>query len=125
MRPRGGAGASRVQPGFRLWLAGDDPSSPFGQGRWQLLQAIESEGSLRAAAAGLGISYRKAWGDLRATENMLGVKLIAAHRGGATGGQTQLTPEGRAWLRAYDRFHTRVERAVSSAFAASFKDLLT
>lgn len=124
MNARGGAGANRVQPGFRLWLAGDDPSSPFGQGRWQLLQAIEREGSLRAAAACLGISYRKAWGDLKATENTLGVKLIAAHRGGASGGQTQLTPEGTAWLRAYGRFHTRVEQAVASAFAANFKDLL-
>ncbi len=120
-----GAGTSRVRPAFRLWLAGEDESSPFGQGRWQLLQAIEREGSLRAAAASLEISYRKAWGDLKATDRALGVQLLAAHRGGSAGGDTRLTPAGQAWLRAYDGFRKRVARAVDRAFAASFKDLLS
>lgn len=117
-------GVNQLRPDFRLWLAGDDASSPFGLGRWQLLQAIEREGSLRAAAASLEISYRKAWGDLKATEQALGVKLIAAHRGGSAGGDTRLTPVGRAWLRAYDRFHRQVARAVERSFKACFEDLL-
>ncbi len=113
-----------LRPDFRLWLSADDHTSPFGQGRWQLLEAIAREGSLRAAAARLQISYRKAWGDLRATEQALGVKLVAARRGGAAGGDTSLTPAGQDWLRAYGRFRSRVERAVSRAFDASFKDLI-
>jgi molybdate transport system regulatory protein len=121
-RPQG-PGERRLHAGFKLWLAGDDDSSSFGQGRWQLLQAIEREGSLRAAAASLEISYRKAWGDLKASEAALGVKLIEARRGGAAGGDTRLTPEGRAWLRAYGRFRSQVAKAVSRAFATSFKDL--
>ena len=68
MNPPAGTGARRLHPGFRLWLSAEDESSPFGQGRWQLLQAIEREGSLRAAAEDLEISYRKAWGDLKAAE---------------------------------------------------------
>ena len=113
-----------IHPGFRLWLVGEDESSSFGRGRWQLLQAIEREGSLRAAAAHLEISYRKAWGDLKAAERALGVKLIAARRGGAAGGDTRLTPEGQVWLRAYGDFQARVGLAVARAFASSFKDLL-
>jgi molybdate transport system regulatory protein len=124
MNPPATLGARRLHPGFRLWLSAEDESSPFGHGRWQLLQAIEREGSLRAAAEGLEISYRKAWGDLKATETALGVKLIEAHRGGAAGGATRLTPAGQAWLRAYDRFRSRVAREVARAFDASFKDLL-
>ncbi len=118
------SGARGLRPGFKVWLIGDDASSPIGRGRWQLLQAIEREGSLRAAAACLDISYRKAWGDLKAAEQSLGVKLIEARRGGASGGDTRLTPAGRAWLRAYGAFQARVSRAVERAFETTFKDLL-
>jgi molybdate transport system regulatory protein len=124
MKPTTCAATSRLRPDFRLWLVNDDESSPFGPGRWRLLQSIEREGSLSTATECLGISYRKAWGDLRATERALGVKLIESRRGGSTGGGTRLTPVGRAWLRAYDAFHLRVARAVPRAFAASFKDLI-
>lgn len=124
MNPKNDVGTNRLRPDFRLWLAGDDESSPFGYGRWQLLLTIEREGSLRGAAGRLGISYRKAWGDLKATERALGVKLIESRRGGPSGGDTRLTPVGRAWLRAYDDFRARVARAVSRAFDASFRDLI-
>lgn len=117
--------AGGLRPGFRLWLADDgDQTAPFGPGRWRLLQAIERRGSLRAAAADLAISYRKAWGDLRTSECQLGIKLIEARRGGQGGGDTQLTEAGRAWLRAYDRFQASVEHAVAQAFADHFRELL-
>ncbi len=124
MKPGNDVATNRPRPDFRLWLAGDDESSPFGYGRWRLLQTIEREGSLRGAAGCLGISYRKAWGDLKATERALGVKLIESRRGGPAGGDTRLTPVGRAWLRAYEVFRSRVARAVSRAFDASFRDLI-
>jgi molybdate transport system regulatory protein len=120
-----GPAPGSLRPGFRLWLAdAGEGIAPFGPGRWQLLQAIERCGSLRAAAADLAISYRKAWGDLRASERQLGIKLVETRRGGLGGGDTQLTLAGRDWLRAYDRFQASVERAVSRAFVAHFRDLL-
>lgn len=116
-------GAGRLRPQFRLWLSTADAQSPFGHGKWHLLAAIEREGSLRAAAAELGISYRKAWGDLRKTENALQCKLVEARRGGAAGGGTGLTDEGRRWVRAYSRFEAAVAAAVDRAYDASFDEL--
>lgn len=107
-----------IRPGFNLWLHGDDPKEVFGRGKWRLLEGIEKEGSLRAAADALGISYRKAWGDLRKVEAALGVVFLARRRGGSDGGETSLTDAGRKWLREYRRFHKRVEKAVADAFAA-------
>lgn len=124
MAPADGTGGGRLSPHFRLWLSDTDQASPFGPGKGRLLAAIEREGSLRAAATTLGISYRKAWGDLRRAESALGVKLIDARRGGPDGGLTTLTDEGRRWLAAYQRFEGEVAAAVARAYAASFADLL-
>ncbi len=107
-----------IRPGFNVWLRGADPKAVFGRGKWRLLEAIECEGSLRAAADALGISYRKAWGDLREAEAALGVMLLARRRGGSDGGRSTLTDAGRKWLREYRQFHARVEKAVARAFAA-------
>ena len=82
------------------------------------MQAIDREGSLQAAALALGISYRKAWGDLRKVESALGVVFLERRRGGREGGETTLTEAGRKWLREYRQFHEEVERSVDRAFAA-------
>jgi len=118
MSPRRASRRPAVKAGFKLWLCADDPKEVFGGGKWRLLEAIQREGSLRAAAADLGISYRKAWGDLRKAEESLGVTFLERRRGGSDGGETLLTDEGRRWLREYGRFHSRVERAVKKAFAS-------
>ena len=105
-----------LAPGVKLWLslAGE---GVFGRGKWQLLDAIHSQGSLRAAAETLGISYRKAWGDLRKAERALGVLLLERRRGGSSGGDSSLTEEGKRWWREYGRFQAEVDSAVAEAFA--------
>jgi molybdate transport system regulatory protein len=106
----------KIEPGFKLWLSRCG-EGVFGDGKWDLLSAIDREGSLRAAADALEISYRKAWGDLRKAERTLGVAFLERHRGGSDGGESRLTPEGRKWLAEYARFRTEVEQKVNKAFA--------
>ena len=104
-----------IQPGLRLWLTLEG-QGVFGGGKWQVLDAIHRTGSLRAAAESLGISYRKAWGDLRKAERALGVLLIERHRGGSAGGESTLTPAGKKWWAEYARFQNEVEAGVARAF---------
>ncbi len=113
----------RVTSGFKLWLSLPDGEGVMGDGKWRLLKAIGETGSLVAAAELLGISYRKAWGDLRKAEKRLDVTLIEKHRGGKVGGETHLTEVGRRWVKAYDEFHTDVEKAVKLAHAEHFGSL--
>jgi molybdate transport system regulatory protein len=89
---------------FRLWLNSRDVDGAFGDGKWRLLKAIEAEHSLRLASEALGISYRKAWGDLKKAQEGLNVTLVEKQRGGRLGGQTVLTEQGRKWVKAYARF---------------------
>lgn len=86
----------------------------FGSGRVMLLDLIEEHGSLKEAAEVLGMSYRAAWGKLKATEKVLGVKLMET-KGSRRQGY-QLTKEGRRlrdmfreWFEAVE--HDALERA--------------
>ena len=112
------AHAARLRPRLKVWLECDTGDGAFGDGRWRLLDAVAREGSLKAASDALGISYRKAWGDLRKVEECLGIQLIEKRRGGADGGETLLTDAGRQWLAAYKRFRRKVDKAVAKEFKA-------
>ncbi len=59
----------------KLWLEKND-RVVFGPGRLELLDAIEECQSLSAAAKKLKMSYRAAWGRLRASEDRLGMHLV-------------------------------------------------
>ena len=57
---------------FKVWLEEEDHRVRFGEGRSQLLQAIADHGSLAQAAKKMNMSYRAAWGRLKASEDRLG-----------------------------------------------------
>ena len=105
-----------IRPRVKLWLSSDDVEGVFGGGRCHLLDAINREGSLRSAAETLGISYRKAWGDLRKSEIALGIRLVDRRRGGSDGGEMCLTEIGKLWLREYKRFQAKIEKTVAVEF---------
>ena len=60
---------------YKIWVEEDDKVL-FGKGRESLLEAIEESQSLNKAAKKLGMSYRAAWGRLKASEERLGIKLV-------------------------------------------------
>ncbi|MHC1708619.1 MAG: winged helix-turn-helix domain-containing protein [Bacteroidales bacterium] len=106
---------SNVQVYYHIWLETENQQIALGDDTWALLLAVAEKGSLVKAAASLDISYRKAWGDLKRTEELLGFSLIEKHRGGAKGGETILSEEGKAFIDAYNQFHLEVEEAIQPA----------
>jgi molybdate transport system regulatory protein len=114
---------SPLHPNCRLWIYSTENAGVFGDGKARLLAAVEQCGSLRRACAGMGMSYRKAWGDLRKAEACLGMRLVERVRGGTGGGETRLTADGRRVLAAYRRFRTRVESGLQEAFG-EFKEAI-
>ena len=86
---------------YRLWLCTKEGDGILGEGRLLLLKEIDVTGSLKSAADNLKISYRKAWGNIKESEELLGFKLVEKQRGGKDGGNSQLSPEGRMLLEAY------------------------
>ncbi|MHC4087431.1 MAG: winged helix-turn-helix domain-containing protein [Planctomycetota bacterium] len=109
---------------FKLWLSTEDAEGVFGDGKWRLLKKIDAKGSLRAASQSLHISYRKAWGDLKKTQQYLDVPLVEKQRGGIQGGETTLTEQGKKWVTAYTGFRTDIERAIEKAYEKHIKELV-
>ncbi|MHC4618978.1 MAG: winged helix-turn-helix domain-containing protein [Planctomycetota bacterium] len=109
---------------FKLWLSSRETEGVFGDGKWQLLKAVGAKGSLRSASDALGISYRKAWGDLKKAEEALGIGLVERERGGSGGGGSGLTAEGERWVKAYGRFRAEVEKAVEKGYERYIRELL-
>ncbi|MBT3207158.1 MAG: LysR family transcriptional regulator [Bacteroidetes bacterium] len=68
---------------------------------FNLFKQIDIEGSLSLAAEKMEISYRKAWGDIKKAEELLGFSFVEKHRGGAKGGKSFLTEDGRNIVEAY------------------------
>jgi molybdate transport system regulatory protein len=94
---------------YKVWLE-KEGKVIFGHGREDLLRAIGECGSLNAAAKKLGMSYRAAWGRLRASEERLGIKLVdtSPNEKGM-----HLTPEGKMLL---DHFEL-LEKEISTYMA--------
>jgi molybdate transport system regulatory protein len=88
--------------------------------RVDLLQSIEELGSLSAAAERANVAYRVAWGKIRQIEERLGYPLLEGHSGGAGGGGTRLTPQGRELIARYNRFRAGLRELIEQRFAAEF-----
>jgi molybdate transport system regulatory protein len=84
---------------YKIWIE-KEGKVIFGHGREELFQAIDECHSLNAAAKKLGMSYRAAWGRLRASEERLGVKLVESDI--AKKGMT-LTPAAKGLLEKFRR----------------------
>lgn len=77
------------------------PSCSLGPGKIDLLEGIERTGSLRQAALGLGMSYRRAWLLLDAINRSFSEPATTASVGGHGGGGVTLTPFGQEIIRSY------------------------
>jgi molybdate transport system regulatory protein len=114
----------KMRARIKLWLSTKDVEGAFGDGKWRLLKAIDTEGSLKAASESLRISYRKAWGDLKKAQDALGIVLVEKQRGGNIGGHTTLTEQGKKWVKAYARFRGDVEKTVENAYEKNIEELV-
>lgn len=108
---------------YKIWMSTPQGKGIMGDGKWKILKAIESHGSLKAATDALGITYRRTWGDLKTIEEELGIALLEKSRGGKEGGQTQLTPEGLQLIAAFDELHAKADVFMDELFGEFQKKL--
>jgi molybdate transport system regulatory protein len=84
----------------------------LGPGKVDLLEAIERNGSISAAAREMDMSYRRAWLLVDALNQMFAHPLVVAAPGGAHGGGAQITEFGRAVAAAYRRIEQKTHAAI-------------
>ena len=102
---------------FKIWS--EINGKPFlGPGRYRLLSALQNTGSINAAASDSGISYRRAWAQIRGMEELSGYPLIVSNRGGASGGGTRLTPEALTLMKQYEKLCRKIDKAITASGAS-------
>jgi molybdate transport system regulatory protein len=97
-----------------------DDGSALGPGKIRLLELIAATGSIRKAAAGMKMSYRKAWLLLQALEKTFGAPLVETATGGSSGGGARLGRHGRAVVERY----RSLEAAAAKASVSDFRVLV-
>ena len=105
-----------MEPRVRLFLFNIGAEGLFGDGKWELLAEVERQGSIQRAAEILGRGYRKAWGDIKRTEQGLGRRLVKKTRGGPLGGSTELTEFGHELLDAWGKYRAEVMSCMNDAY---------
>lgn len=78
-----------------------DEDRRLGPGKVALLEAIEAAGSITGAARAMGMSYRRAWLLLDATNAMFRTPVVETAHGGRQGGGAQVTDFGREVVARY------------------------
>ena len=76
-------------------------AAAIGPGKAKLLEEIAEHGSIRGAAAAMGMSYRRAWLLVQELEAIMGAPVISTSTGGAKGGGARLTKLGASVLKHY------------------------
>jgi molybdate transport system regulatory protein len=104
----------------RLTLRIDfDDSRQIGHGKIRLLELIDREGSISAAARTFDMSYRRAWLLVDEVNRTFSQPAIETELGGRGGGRARLTAFGHALV---DLYRT-VERDAAVTYASRLAEL--
>lgn len=95
----------------------------LGPGRVQLLELIGETGSLRAAAARMGMAYMTAWKHVKILNGQFRTPVVVSQRGGKSGGGAGLTQTGRQLVTLYHRMEEQSQAAMKDHFRR-FQNLL-
>lgn len=109
-------GGSKPRVNTKVWLTVDGMHA-FGSGVAKLLESVDRCGTLQEAARAVGMSYRRAWGLIKKAEKHLSIPLIVPRAGGAGGGGTTLSSEGRHLLETFQRLNQEVAALANERFA--------
>jgi|ERR687888_585211 molybdate transport system regulatory protein len=115
--------AARTRLRSKIWLerGGKVVLSDW---RVELLAAVDETGSLARAAQKLNVPYKTAWYKLKEIQERSGLQLLETQSGGAAGGGSRLTPQGRALVGRFRRASQGLAQLVEERFRAEFDDLL-
>ena len=108
-----------VVPKANLWLERDG-EVVLSRWRVQLLEAVESSGSISAAAECMQVQYRCAWDKIEEMEARLGVRLVERQVGGTGGGGARLTEVGRQYVERFNAFAQGMDAFVAQQFQQAF-----
>lgn len=109
----------KLKPRVKVWLEVDG-DYVFGHGLAEILQAVESTGSLKEAAAKLGKSYRHVWSRVKEAEAAIGQTLVETQVGGTGSQRSSLSPRAQSLLTDFAALRTRMMKVLQAEFSDRF-----
>lgn len=85
-----------------------------------LLNQVDDTGSVRTACQRMQISYSSGWNMIRMLESQLHHHLIERSQGGAGGGRSYLTEEGRWFIQSFQKFEEELRLQANTLFESCF-----
>ena len=110
----------RLQLDMRICLQAE--SVFFGPGSVQLLELVQTTGSILQACQCMHMSYSKGWKMVREIERQLGFAVLTRQHGGSDGGGSELTPEGTRVLETYRQMSAAIWTESQRIFQRHFPD---
>ncbi len=104
---------------YKLWLE-KNGGRAFGEGPYLLLKGVETTGSLRQAAAAMGMAYSKAQRVISCCERSLGFALTHRKAGGVSGGGSEVTNDATELMRKHEALRTDIEGAIGEIYRTHF-----
>ena len=112
--------SSRSKPQIRIMFR---KAIAMGPGKADLLKAIESTGSISAAARQMEMSYRRAWLLVDTMNQCFRTPLVETATGGSRGGGARVTEFGKDILDRYQRMEAKATASVARELE-DFADLM-
>ena len=88
-----------------------------------LLRLIEETNSVRLACQRMQMSYSSGWNVIRTLEDQLGRTLVQRSQGGAGGGKSSLTEDGKGLLAQYEAYSAALHEDAQNRFEDFFGEL--
>ncbi len=108
-----------LQPRLKIWFESDGEYA-FGFGLCEILEAVQSKGSLKEAAQSIGKSYRHVWGRVKDAEAILGIPLVQTRVGGKSDHRSGLTAEAEQLLQGFMTLRQTMKEVLDREFKRRF-----
>jgi molybdate transport system regulatory protein len=92
----------------RVWMEIND-EKVLGHGRVELLERIQSSGSIRQAALQMKMSYKQAWDLINHMNTHFSSPVVVSHRGGKGGGNAIVTENGLKLITQFHQLHQKFQ----------------
>ncbi|MDJ0789603.1 MAG: LysR family transcriptional regulator [Myxococcota bacterium] len=100
----------RARSRLRVTLYLGEAGHKLGPGKVRLLEAIEREGSIAAAARSMGMAYRHAWEMVDELNHSFDTPVARVRAGGSAGGGAGLTEFGAELVARFRRIEAEAQR---------------
>ncbi len=111
-----------IRPVLSVALAKEKPF--FDDKIAMLLSQVDETKSVRTACQRMQISYSTGWNIIRTLESQFNRTLIERSQGGAGGGRSRLTEDGRRLIDAFERYEEALRHTANELFEDAFDGVL-